>query len=436
MRLNDARRSVGALVALASALALGACSNLLEVQYQGRIPSDQINDPTLALVLARSVIGDFECGYSNYMSGSSVHSDEYETSNSNVPLANWGERTITADENDYVTGTCEGNFGMQVTLHTARFQAEDMYNRLTGWTDAQVKGTCSGTTQTCRQSLLATVRAYGGYVYVLMGEGFCNVAFDGGAKQPPAASLAIAETQLAEAITLAGTVGNADIQNLARVGLARTKMDLKKWAEAATIAAQVPAGYSKNADRGQESSRRWNKLWRLAEQQGAYTVACAYRPTHAAGPLDAPCGATPALDDLRVPVIDAGKGAFNSEVRLWVNRKYAALTSPMRLASYKEAQLILAEAQAQQGQVSDAETTINAYRATYSLPPLAFASQADAITKIIEERRRELSFEGGHRLNDLLRYNIAWKVGQNPFTNRTYGATTCWPYPTRESNGV
>src|SRR5437867_9197209 len=116
---------------------------ILKVEFPGQIPTSQINDPSLAAVLVRSVIGDFECAYSNYMSGSSVHSDEYETANSNVPLANWGERTITADENDYAIGTCEGNFGMNLTLHTARFQAEDVSTKLAGWTDQQVPGRVS-----------------------------------------------------------------------------------------------------------------------------------------------------------------------------------------------------------------------------------------------------------------------------------------------------
>ena len=50
--------------------------------------------------------------------------------------------------------------------------------------------------------------------------------------------------------------------------------------------------------------------------------------------------------------------------------------------------------------------------------------------------RRELSFEGGHRLNDLLRYHITWKVGANPYDGRPYGSTTCWPLPTQEKSGV
>lgn len=397
--------------ALAAVVALGACSNILDVDFPGQIPTDQIGDPTLAAVLVRSAIGDFECAYSNYMSGSAVHSDEYETANSNVPLANWGERTISPDENDYAIGTCEGNFGMNLTLHTARLQSEDATKKLAAWTDAQVSG---------RASLQAQAKIYSAYSILMMGEGFCEVAFDGAAKQPPAAALAAAESRFAEGITLAQTSGNTDMLNLARVGMARTKMDLKKWSEAATFATAVADGYNKEVNRGQESARRWNKLWRLAEQTGAYTVSTAYRT----------------MNDPRVLVEDAGRGAFNAEVRLWVTRKYTGLTSAMRLASKIEANLILAEALAQQGQVTQAMAIINARRQAINRASLAATTQAEAVAHVINERRMELSFEGGHRLNDLLRYNIPWKVGANPFTNRPYGTTRCWPHPTRETNGV
>ena len=209
-------------VSIVAAVALAGCHNILDVQYPGQIPTSQINDPSLAAVLVRSVIGDFECAYSNYMSGSSVHSDEYETANSNVPLANWGERTITADENDYAIGTCEGNFGMNLTLHTARFQAEDVSTKLAGWTDQQVPG---------RVSLQAQAKIYAAYAYLLMGEGFCQVAFDGGAAQPPTAALTLAETRFTEGLAFAQQAGNTDMLDLGRVGMARAKLDLKKWSE-------------------------------------------------------------------------------------------------------------------------------------------------------------------------------------------------------------
>jgi hypothetical protein len=398
-------------VSLACAFILAsACSDPLDVEYPGRIPTDQLTDPSLAPVLVTSVLGDFECAYSNYSGGSSVHSDEFETANSNIPLADWGERTVTAALDDFAIGTCEGNFGLVRTMHTARFQSETIMDQLEAWTDAEVPN---------RADLRAQVRAYGAYTYLVMGETWCQVSFDGGAAQPPSAALAIAETQFAEAITLAQQAGNTDILNMARVGLARTKMNLKKWGEAATAAALVPSGYVRNATRAADNTRRYNKLYRLAVEVAAYTVATAYR-----------------TDDPRLKVVDAGKGAFNPGIRLWVTNKYTSNASPYRLASYNEAQLILAEAQAEQDQLTQAMSTINALRATYSLAPLTGTTKAEVLAHVIAERRAELSFEGGHRLNDLLRKGIPWKVGANPFTARPYGVTTCWPLPLKEQQGA
>lgn len=417
-RRGGRSRWAGVALALGASLSLGACSNLLDVEYPGRIPSGQINNPALAPVLARSVISDLECAYSNYSAASSFHSDEWETANSNVPLANWGERTIGPDEDNYVVGTCDaGGFGIQLTLQTARFQSEDIFKRLESWTDAEVPG---------RVSLMAQVKAYGGYAYQFMGETWCQVAFDGGAPQPRSAALALAEQRFTEAITLAQQAGNTDIVNMARVGLARAKLMLNKFGEAAAAAQQVPAGYVKNADRGAENTRRWNDIFRNGNDLGAYTIALGYRNT----------------GDPRLQVVDANRGAFNPGIPLWVSTKYTALQSPIRLASYREAQLILAEALAQQNQIGAAMAILNGRRAEVGLGPLNATTQAEAITAVINERKMELAFEGGHRLADLLRKQLPWKGANgstqvsNPFTARPYGQTTCWPHPTKESNGA
>jgi hypothetical protein len=142
------------------------------------------------------------------------------------------------------------------------------------------------------------------------------------------------------------------------------------------------------------------------------------------------------MNDPRVPIRNTGRPAFNPFTELWINTKYTALGSPIRLGSYREAQLILAEAHAQQGNVGQALTILNARRAELNVPPLAAATQAEAVAAVIEERRRELSFEGGHRLNDLLRYAIPWKIGFNRHTARPYGTITCWPLPTKEIAGA
>ena len=180
------------------------------------------------------------------------------------------------------------------------------------------------------------------------------------------------------------------------------------------------------ADRGTEGDRRYNKIYENYNSSGYYVVADEYRT----------------MNDPRVLVRDAGRGAFNSVVRLWVTDKYKSLGDPIRLASYREAQLILAEAQVQQGQIDPALTILNTRRTELGLAPLSAATQTEAIQAVLEERRREFAFEGGQRINDILRYHIPWKGANgstksfNQYTGRPYGATTCWPLPTNETSGA
>ena len=70
-------------------IGLGACSGILDVQYPGRIPADQVNDPTLASILVLSVVGDFECAYNNYSQAGAVQSDEFEGTFSNFFTVVW-----------------------------------------------------------------------------------------------------------------------------------------------------------------------------------------------------------------------------------------------------------------------------------------------------------------------------------------------------------
>lgn len=427
------RWSVGAFGALVMGLAAAGCSSLLDVPYPGRIPVEQLDNPNLAAVLALGVVGDLECAYNNYFSAAAAHSDEFEASNDNGLLANAGERNTTADNDDYATGPCEANvsdFGLQVPMHTARYQAEDVYNRLNSWTDAQMPAGVN------RTALMAKVRAYGAYAYTFFGETYCEFYKDGvkqggspgsGTTRDPA-SLAVASNtavqQFTEAISLATqSGGDPDIINLANVGLARANMDLKNWPEAAAAAAKVPPGWELYATRGIENDRRWNKLYYFFNSLGAFVISNSYRD----------------LNDPRVPIQDLHRGAFNPDIDLWVTTKYTSLADPIRLASYREARLILAEALASQGDAAGAMDILNTRRGEVGLAPLpATTDPAVAVNNVIEERRRELAFEGGHRLNDLLRKDIPWKVSgtTNPFTGRPYGATTCWPTPTKEINGA
>jgi hypothetical protein len=110
---------------------------------------------------------------------------------------------------------------------------------------------------------------------------------------------------------------------------------------------------------------------------------------------------------------------------LWITSKYADLAAPIPLASGNEAELIRAEALAETGQVASAMGIVNSRRAAAGLGPLSATTPAAAVAIILDERKVALAFEGGHRLNDILRRNLPWKGGSrlHPGRQSVHGAT-------------
>ena len=74
------------------------CSNILDVELPGRIPSKLLNDPTTAPTLAASVAADFECAFSNYVNSTSTLSDQFLGASGNLNAKNWGTRKINDDD--------------------------------------------------------------------------------------------------------------------------------------------------------------------------------------------------------------------------------------------------------------------------------------------------------------------------------------------------
>ena len=144
------------------------------------------------------------------------------------------------------------------------------------------------------------------------------------------------------------------------------------------------------------------------------------------------------MPDPRVQV-DSGRGvglprkAFDGVTDLYVvTNKNFSRADPMRLASSIESELIRAEA----ALGATAVGIINARRDTLGLPNYAGATDSASVTTLIlNERNAEFFMEGGQRFNDLLRYNIPWKVG-NDQNGNPYGTTTCMPLPLNERLGA
>ena len=413
-------RKAMSLAALAGLLGAVACSDILSVDLPGRIPSGLLGDPATAPTLAASVVADFECAFSNYVNSTSTLSDQFLGASGNLNAKNWGTKKIPEEDTANEQTGCNGSYGAYTPLQTARFQADDILVRLLAWTDDEAK--------VALPPLRARVAALGAYAYTLLGEGYCAMRFDEEAGlHTPAEVLATAEAKFTAALALADVLTAGDVktelQNLIRVGRARVRLDLANTAGAQADAALVTPGFEFFATRSVDATTRFNDAWYAMAELGNSSVDPAYR--------DLKVGAVP---DPRVqvaagPAVGLPDLSFDGVTDLYVvTNKNFSRADPMRVASYIEAQLIRGEAAGG----ATAVGIINARRAALQLPDYTGATDAASIKALIlDERNRELFMEGGHRFNDLLRFHIAWKVG-NDQNGVPYGPTTCMPLPLSE----
>jgi hypothetical protein len=266
-----------------------------------------------------------------------------------------------------------------------------------------------------RDEQIGLLAAYAGYAYTLLGEGYCEMAVDQGPLLTPRQVLTTAEERFTRAIAAAQAANNANLRHLATLGRARVRLDLGNLAGAASDAETIPAGFVWNAEYATADARRENRVFNLNRRNPWLSANRA-----AYGNLTA--GGQP---DPRVQFTDAARNGHDGTTRQWHQNKYTAANSPIPMASWREAQLILAEARP-----AEAVAAINRLRASQNIPAVSAAEAADPRALVIEERRRQL-FSEGHRLGDMLRYRIPFPQGNN-HKGQAYGPITCMPLPDQE----
>jgi hypothetical protein len=414
------RRGLSLPVALLFLAGAAACSNILDVELPGRIPSELLNDPATAPTLAASVVADFECAFSNYVNSTSTISDQFLGASGNLNAKNWGTRKVLEDDQANEQASCIASYGAYTPMQTARFQADDILTRLQSWTDDQAKVPLA--------PLRARVAALGAYAYTLLGEGYCAMRFnEEHAIHTPQEVLTIAETKFTAALPLvdAMAVGDAktELGNLVHVGRARVRLDLGDGAGAAADAALVDPGFQFFVTRSVDAFTRFNDAWFAMDEQGHTSVDPQYRNLTVGGVPD------PRVQVDSGPAVGLPALAFDAVTPLFVvTNKNFSRADPMRVASYIEAQLIRAEALGG----ATAVGIINARRTELSLPQYTGPTDATSITALIlDERNREFFMEGGQRFNDLLRFDIPWKVG-NDQNGIPYGNMKCMWLPLSE----
>ena len=436
--MNSSRnfRQYALLMLPALAFAVG-CDDLTSLKQEdpSQILASTVYAPQNAALLVNGAIGDFECAYFRYTTAAGLLGDELVNAFNNTNQFHYDRRTNPP------TGTyadaCGGHQlpGVYTSLSVARASADTVLARLEEWTDAQMPAGVN------RQQLIGQAAAYAGYSLILIGEGFCSASINVGPEVTPAQVFAEARARFDKAIAAATTANDQTTLNLARLGRARTLMNLAFATStpdaaliglAATDASAVPAGFVVNAVAAVSgTTRQQNTIFAHTGGTGSSNFS-SVDPTF----VGLTFGGQP---DPRVNVTVTTNRGTDGVTILRLQNKYANLGSPAPVARTTEARLIVAEANALGigGTPQNAVTIINALHTAAGIPAYdpAAPGARTIVEQVREERRRELFLEG-QRLGDMHRLNLPLvpAVGAPFGASSVYGDQRCYPLPAVERN--
>ncbi|MEO8450414.1 MAG: RagB/SusD family nutrient uptake outer membrane protein [Gemmatimonadota bacterium] len=427
------RRILAAGMLSGLAAGLVGCGELLDQQAPSRLLESTLQGADAAKGLVDGARAAFGCAFQAYIMGYGLITDELEDTQLAAAAWDWDRRSWLPIGGNYATSACDGGqqFGIYVPMQTARYTADQAAVNLAKFTDAEVPN---------RGTLLATASAYSGYAHLLLGEGFCTMAIDGGPELQPAAVFALAEGKFTDAITSATAANNTQLLNLARIGRARTRLDLAKLpgqainnaklTDARADAAAVPAGFLYNIPYNSASTFSRNNIFE--RNRGAFGLLYGVAPTDRGLTFGG-------VADPRVKTTQGGRGA-DAVSFTWTIDKYASNAAPIPLARYAEAQLIIAEADYTLVNPDAAVPVINALHTAAGLPSFASTDPAEILNQLIQERAREFFLESQHGY-DMNRFNTPQVPApgtafQAPGNNKggQYGSIRCLPLPDVERN--
>lgn len=413
------------LAALLAGMLAGtaACDGILDVESINRVAAEQTEEPRNAALLVNGAGGLFECALGAYIVAGGLIGEELVDATQTANRFPYDQRTLLPTDLRYSTFGCSA-LGTYTPLNAARGSADHVLGLLEGWTAEQVGAD--------RELLIARAALYAGYSLALLGEGFCSATISSldasggvvyGSELSRQQIWQEAEARFTRALTAAQAAGApaAAVRDAALVGRARVRLNLGRYADARADALAVPANFTFNATASTLNSDRQNRVQAESNATAASSsVGAPYRN----------------LADPRVPHT-ASLGTSPTGVVRYGQLKYPAATTPIPIASSREAQLIVAEAEARIGSLAMAETILNTFRARGNQGPATFATREAALAEVIEQRRRELFLEG-HQLGDLIRFGItpAPAAGTAYHAGGQYGNQICMPLPQieRDSN--
>lgn len=404
-------------LALVLAISFGACDaldELLSVDAPSQVIAADLENPATAGLLVASVANEFRCTLTYYAAASALTGNEWRDASNNSVLNIWDQRVhdTSGYGSQYASADCgSGQPALYRPMSRTRWLADYTLGLLAGWTTEEVPD---------KATYEAEVALYAGYSYILFGESMCSVAFDEGPEQTPADAFNLAIARFDQAIA-AGATG--DILHAAQVGKARAQINLNQKSAAMSTASSVPAGFAFELHYSNAEAVTRNKLWEFNIDHQNVTVAEPYRDVQFAG-----------MPDPRVAVVDAQATNSQTGIPIFISEKYPGPSSPIEMAGSAEAQLIIAEAQIEAGNLDGAVGIFNALHSAVGLPPYAGEMNSGALTaQLIYERAAENYLEGQH-LQDLKRLNIPLypPTGTDDGFGGAYGNEICFELPATE----
>jgi starch-binding outer membrane protein, SusD/RagB family len=335
-----ARRSRSGLPVLLTGLAFGlaACDDILRVTDPTVADPESVQTETAVPTSLNSAIADFALAITGAPGGGSVYDsqimiagllgDEWAASGSFPTRIEVNRRETTLDNT-----TMQGAFSR---LHRARRLAE---------TSADLHAQFEGTANTAGHAHALNIA---GFSYLLFGENYCSgvpfsaVLPDGSLEfGPPLSTQEMLQTAISffeQARSIAEAADSESQLNLARVGIARSLLNLGDRAQAAQVASAVPTDFAYRVFHSEGTTRQQNGIWAANTSQRRYSVADRIGGNGLPYRSDS---------DPRVQW-EAGTGGravgFDAATPYFDQLKYPARATSVILASGIEARLIEAEA--------------------------------------------------------------------------------------------
>jgi hypothetical protein len=395
----------------------------LEVQPANLIPAVTLEVPENAALLIAGAAGDYDCAFNSFVVVGGLIGEELEDALQTADRWPYDQRSVAANQSRYSTNGCTG-LGLYQPLQAARVSASNVRRLLEGWTDVQVPN---------RQLGIARMSAYEGWSQLLIAEAFCTTVFstvkgeevDFGTEITRAQALDSAIATLTSAISAAQSVGGVaadSIRYFALVGRARAYQDKGDMAHARADAVIVPAAFVWNVTASNTNTRRQNRIFQ--ESNPATT------PSSSVGARYRQASYT---SDPRIKVQNLNRLSNGTNVPLWAQTKYTAVTTSIPAATGTEMQLLIAEADIASNRANTL-AIIATMRAAGNQGAYTGTTAADDLNEIIDQRRRALFLTGTH-LGDIIRYNltVAPAAGTSTPWNQTFGpdkgSQMCLPLP-------